>query len=422
MAQMKTTIVDWVHHFRKEGEVVLLESQKKDHPESKISYLAARPKRIIKSYGANIHIQDKHKEEVQINDNDPWTALKAFRNQQSWLFGYYGYDLKNYLEDLKSENSEFYSAPDMFFMEPEVLIQFEDGKLPVFILGDEMQEAPEEPVFSPFYLKEKNKISKQDYCQRIEQAKSEIAEGEYYEINLSHAIAYDFKGDPLALYTEMNKVGEVPFAAFCSFKDLSVCCQSPERFIRKKGNRIWSQPIKGTISADGDDASESERKLNTEKNRAENLMIVDLVRNDLNRIAKPGSVEVSKLFEIQHFSTVHQMVSTIECEIRDEIDEIEVIKSCFPMGSMTGAPKISAMRAIEKLEDHKRGIYSGAIGYFDPKGDFDFNVVIRTAVIQGNTLTYAVGGAITSDSDPEEEWEETLWKSQALRKTVNNSG
>jgi para-aminobenzoate synthetase component 1 len=160
---------------------------------------------------------------------------------------------------------------------------------------------------------------------------------------------------------------------------------------------------------------ESARKLaESEKERAENLMIVDLVRNDLNRIADKGSVKVSSLFEIQSFETVHQMVSTIECKVPNGTDSIELIKACFPMGSMTGAPKIAAMKAIDNYEQYKRGIYSGALGYLKPNGDFDLNVVIRTAIIEGNRLVYPVGGAITSDSDPEEEWEETLLKAQAI--------
>ena len=190
--------------------------------------------------------------------------------------------------------------------------------------------------------------------------------------------------------------------------------------LSKRGKKISSQPIKVTISrSEGDDESRIKALSNSEKERAENLMIVDLVRNDMSRVAKEGSVKVSNLFEIQSFETVHQMVSTVEGDVKEGIDSIDILKACFPMGSMTGAPKVAAMRSIEELEDYKRGIYSGAIGYFTPYDDFDFSVVIRTAIIEGEYLVYPVGGAITSDSDPELEWEETLVKAHAITKVIN---
>ena len=216
----------------------------------------------------------------------------------------------------------------------------------------------------------------------------------------------------------MKRVGPVPFAGFMKLESLTVCSSSPERFLSRNGNKVCSQPIKGTIQRDSvNEQNAIDRLLNSEKERAENLMIVDLVRNDLNRIAKKGTVTVSNLFEIQTFQTVHQLVSTIDCEVEDSTNSIEIIKACFPMGSMTGAPKIATMKAIERIEDYQRGIYSGAMGYFKPNGDFDLNVVIRSALIQNGKLIYPVGGAITSDSIPENEWEETFVKAKALTNT-----
>jgi para-aminobenzoate synthetase component 1 len=198
-----------------------------------------------------------------------------------------------------------------------------------------------------------------------------------------------------------------------NFEGFEICSSSPERFLSRSGDTAWSQPIKGTAPKSG--GLESARKLAaSEKERAENLMIVDLVRNDLNRIAEKGTVKVTGLFEIQSFETVYQMVSTVECKTPEATDSLELIKACFPMGSMTGAPKIAAMKAIDVFEEYKRGIYSGALGYFKPNGDFDLNVVISTAIIDGNKLVYPVGGAITSDSDPEEEWDETMLKAKAI--------
>jgi para-aminobenzoate synthetase component 1 len=220
----------------------------------------------------------------------------------------------------------------------------------------------------------------------------------------------------------MREIGPVPFGSFLQLDDISICCQSPERFLRKEGRSVFSQPIKGT-SKRGRTPDEDEllkrALISSEKEQAENLMIVDLVRNDLSRIAKRGTVKVPELFAIQSFGTVHQMVSTVVAEAEQE-DPVTILQACFPMGSMTGAPKISAMKSIEKLEDYKRGIYSGAIGYITPEGNFDFNVVIRTAIIRNNDLYYAVGGAITSDSNAQKEWEETQIKARALLQVFEN--
>ena len=258
--------------------------------------------------------------------------------------------------------------------------------------------------------------SREQYLRIIRQAQHQIKEGDFYEINISHQLRMAFDGEPWRLYQRMKEVGPVPFGAYVQMDDLVVCSQSPERFLRKEGRQVVSQPIKGTAErgrTDSDDDALKTKLLSSDKERAENLMIVDLVRNDLGRIARQGTVKVPELFSIQSFDTVHQMVSTVKAEA-EETDPIAILEACFPMGSMTGAPKISAMKTIEKLEGYRRGVYSGAIGYITPEGDFDFNVVIRTALLKEGQLYYAVGGAITSDSDPEQEWQETLIKARAL--------
>ena len=402
-----------VRHYQQLGDVILLESQKQDHPSSTKNLLAAQPKAWIKSFGSEIRTSANG--EVKSYTGNPWEALKEFQLQYSdWLVGYLGYDLKNFIEELVSENEALYRAPDMYFMVPEVLIEIQHNNKVTFLKGEET--AYEDAPVQEFSVSRQEHIPKKEYIRKIEKAQFDISEGNYYEVNLSHPLRFLFDGDAFSLYQKMKERGPVPFASYMDLEEIKVCCSSPERFLAKRGNRVWSQPIKGTSSRGGsEDDADSKTALHlSEKNRAENLMIVDLVRNDLNRVAIKGSVRVKDLFEIQSFETVHQMVSTVECEVSPETNSIEIIKACFPMGSMTGAPKISAMKAIETIEDYKRGIYSGAIGYIQPDGDFDFNVVIRTAVIRDNKLTYPVGGAITSDSVPEEEWEETLIKARAL--------
>lgn len=406
--------------YSQKGPVILLESQSDEHPWARKTFLAADPHATIRAWDDRISIWDNG-EEIQ-KKGDPWSALRQFRyEQKSGLFGYLGYDLKNFIEDLGSDNRDEIEAPDLYFMNPGFLLEVDHRANEVQVLRGHLPEGFAQSDVSDhqgsFELQNfQPTVSEEDYLSKIRQVQHEIAEGDYYEINLSHQMKGDFSGDPLALYHQMKRVGPVPFGAFIQTDDWAVCCQSPERFLRKEGDTVFSQPIKGTAER-GDDRGKDqvlkEQLLSSVKERAENLMIVDLVRNDLSRIAKRGSVSVPQLFRIESFGTVHQMVSTITAEARVE-DPVTILKACFPMGSMTGAPKISAMKAIEKLENYRRGIYSGAIGYITDSGDFDFNVVIRTAIIRQGQLYYSVGGAVTSDSDPRKEWQETQVKARAL--------
>jgi para-aminobenzoate synthetase component 1 len=424
---MTADLENLTHILANKGTVILLESQSNEHPWSRTSYLAGHPKAEIKAYGNQIKILEEGKE-YSFEEN-PWKALQDFRKQYNteWLFGYLGYDLKNYLEDLSSKNEDPLGLPDLYFMVPEYLLKKEKGNGRFEMIRGEgpPRVNPDTPstLHKQQYLIENlgPRVAKTDYIKQIKEAQRRIIEGDFYEINLSHQLKGAFRGDPQQLYSRMKKAGPVPFGAYMEVDDWSACCQSPERFLRREGETIFSQPIKGTARRgrnQQEDEALKEALYHSSKERAENLMIVDLVRNDLSHIAKKGSVRVEKLFNIESFETVHQMVSTVGAKVVEEEDSIEILKACFPMGSMTGAPKISAMKSIEELETYKRGLYSGAIGYIKPNGDFDFNVVIRSAIIKDDVLYYAVGGAITGDSDPESEWEETLVKARALMNTI----
>jgi para-aminobenzoate synthetase component 1 len=421
MKKQTANISGLVHTLRNEGDVVLLESQMKGHPSSNQSYLAAQPKAWIKASGENIEIWEEGFQETK--KGNPWDALSAFREKhQDWLFGYFGYDLKNHIEDLGSGNEKLNSAPDLYFMVPELIIEIDADEQLRAIKGGIPEIGDSDISRKDVFVKLRNRISKAKYIELVKKAKSDIYEGEYYEINLSHPLEFDIEGDSWDLYQAMKKVGPVPFGGYANIGDIAICCSSPERFLAREGGKIWSQPIKGTAlrKEDVDSVKDIERLKGSEKERAENLMIVDLVRNDLGRVAQRNSVHVSNLFEVQSFETVHQMVSTVEAKVEEKIESIDVIKNCFPMGSMTGAPKIAAMKSIEHYENYRRGIYSGALGYIKPDGDFDFNVIIRTAIIEGDKLVYPVGGAITSDSNPKEEWEETLIKARAITNIFQN--
>jgi para-aminobenzoate synthetase component 1 len=423
MNRTPNSIIDRVVRQFDGKELILLESQHPDHHSSNISYIAAGPVSTISGYGEKIRVKDRNG--IRQFKSNPWDALIDFQKEKkSWLIGYLGYDLKNYTEKLTSSNEPLNRAPDFYFMEPEVLLRIENGEITV-LLGDPNLDLIDQREEKPGWVEEFGPaISKDLYLEKVSAIKERITEGDFYELNFSYPMQGAYYGDPYWLYKRMREVNPVPFGSFIRLNDLAVCCASPERFLKKEGARVISEPIKGTSPRSKLPAEDIEQReiLLNEKNRAENLMIVDLVRHDLSRVSITGSVRVTKLFDIQTFGTVHQLISTVEAEAAPDLSSIEIIKACFPMGSMTGAPKINVMRVIEELEEYKRGIYSGAIGYITPDNDFDFNVVIRSAVIQNGKLTYPVGGAITSDSIPLEEWEETRVKCRAITGVIENMG
>jgi para-aminobenzoate synthetase component I len=404
-----------------DGDLILLESQDISHPSSQKSYLACRPSAVI--YGTDNRITVIKEGKTVHKEMNPWEAIRSFRRESpGWLFGYLGYDLKNHSEKLVSSNPALIETPDFYLMQPEVIMVLENGRWEMIRgVADDLLSAsvplPKEQKPGVYdEIKPVPLISREQYLDSVSQIKNDIAEGEYYELNYSYPIESSFSGSPYQLYKKMREINPVPFGSFIRTGDFSICCASPERFLKKTGNRILSEPIKGTSGRSENEEEDIELKsrLLNEKNKAENLMIVDLVRHDMSLVANPGSVRVTKLFDIQTFGTVHQLISSVEAEVQPEADPVEIIRACFPMGSMTGAPKIRVMKAIEQYEIYRRGIYSGAIGYIDPDGNFDFNVVIRSAIISGNKLLYPVGGAITSDSDAEDEWQETVIKSRVL--------
>jgi para-aminobenzoate synthetase component 1 len=413
-ATMHPNIESVVCYLEQDGPVVWLDSRMEDHPANTYSWIAARPAQVFSAK----------------DDDEVWNDLqKSWDKNPDWWFGYLGYDLKNGLEDLNSENRDLVEAPDIWLMNPEILIRIDKrtgswewlrGQEARQEILDGAQEHSGNYSADTFQLSELIPyISEKEYLQAIQKVQQDIYEGRYYELNFTYPLVGKYQGDALAWYEHLQNWGPVPFGAYLRFDDWTVCCLSPERFLQKTGNHLVSQPIKGTRGrgeSDQEDKAIRMGLMESVKDKAENLMIVDLVRNDLNRIAEPNTVHVDPLFEIQSFRTVHQMVSTIHARVPESINPWKIIAACFPMGSMTGAPKIEVMKRIEELETYRRGIYSGAIGYVDPAGNFDFNVVIRSALLNKRSqhLIYPVGGAITSDSDPQEEWKETIIKARAL--------
>ena len=378
---------------------------------------------------------------IKTDHVNAFAELKEYQEKTAdWIFGYLSYDLKNDVEHLISQNKDGLLFPDLYFFQPKKLLLLRGNELEMHYLrmvddemDDDFQEIQELPDTIQLLEKEasdcgKVKISlgmtKDVYKKKVGLMLDHIHRGDIYEANFCQEFfAKDSCIDPLQTYHHLNIISQPPFATFLKFDNQYLLSASPERYIRKEGKKIISQPIKGTAKR-AEDKTEDEKfatQLKADlKERSENIMIVDLVRNDLSRTAVKGSVKVEELCGVYSFKQVHQMISTVVSEVKETTSPVEVIKTTFPMGSMTGAPKISAMQIIENLEESKRGLYSGAVGYFTPKGDFDFNVVIRSILYNAeeNYISYTVGGAITAKSDPDKEYEECLLKAKAMREVL----
>ena len=362
--------------------------------------------------------------------------LKQYQSQtRDWLFGYLSYDLKNDTEDLFSNNDDGLYFPDLFFFQPKKLFLLKGNQVAIQYLNmcdDEVEEdfleiveSQKTKVECANNIKIEQQIAKEKYLEKVSEMLTHINRGDIYEANF----CMEFFGknaeiNPLEIYNKLNAISEPPFSVFFKNNTNYLLSASPERYLRKEGTKIISQPIKGTSKRFSENIEDEKSKLELSQNpkeHSENVMIVDLVRNDLSHTATKGSVSVEELCEIYTFKQVHHLVSTIVSEVLHTTSPIDILKTTFPMGSMTGAPKISAMKIIEELEETKRGLYSGALGYFTPTGDFDFNVVIRSILYNSEEkyVSFSVGSAITSQSIPENEYEECLLKAKAMLEVLS---
>lgn len=363
--------------------------------------------------------------------------LQLFIDQQkgNFIFGYLSYDLKNQIYKLNSHNPDHVPMPLAFFWVPKNVVRLENGKI-TFLRGegDEVNHAfiknflakEKETHVENYSFEFKPRITKEEYLEKVNGLKENIQQGNIYEINFCQEyFAENVNIDsPENAYFKLNKITKAPYSCYLELEQFAAFCGSPERFLKKRNTKLISQPIKGTAprgrTAEQDDLLKK-NLANDPKERSENIMIVDLVRNDLSRVAVPNSVEVDELCKIYSFETVHQMISTISCELDPKEDFTSILRATFPMGSMTGAPKLRAMELIDEYESFSRGLYSGSIGYIEPNGDFDFNVVIRTLLYnrEQNYLSCSVGGAITIQSDPENEYNECLVKVKRILDGMN---
>ncbi|RZL50302.1 MAG: anthranilate synthase component I family protein [Pedobacter sp.] len=371
------------------------------------------------------------KKELSSTYGNAFEKLKSFYEaHKDWIFGLLSYELKNELEDLKSNHTDQLNFPDLYFFNPEFLIALQDGNIHVLkgsssiieeINQVNLNEKPAKPD-----LKIQNRFTKQVYLKTVEALQAHIKRGDIYEVNFCQEFfAENATLNPLAVYQELNKLSPTPFSGYFKIYDKYVLSATPERFLCKRGNQLISQPIKGTARRSTDLIEDEQIKTNLKsslKEQAENVMIVDLVRNDLTKSAVQGTVKVDELFGIYTFPQVHQMISTISCELNPVVHFVDAIKNTFPMGSMTGAPKIKAMELIDQYEKSKRGAFSGSFGCISPNGDFDFNVIIRSILYNETSkyLSFQVGGAITYAANAEDEYEECLLKASAIMKVLGN--
>jgi para-aminobenzoate synthetase component 1 len=365
--------------------------------------------------------------------------LKEYQtNTKDYIFGYLSYDVKNDVEQMTSNNLDSLNFADLYFFQPQKLIFIKGTQVEFHYLkmiADEIEgdfkeiklgvQASTEPP--KIALEIKRRTPKAQYLQKVTQVIEHIKRGDIYEANFCQEFyAENVTIDPFEVYGHLNDISSPPFAAFLKMDAHYLLSASPERYLKKEGIKVISQPIKGTakrVVNNKDDKKIATDLSRDEKERAENVMIVDLVRNDLSKTAKIGTVKVEELCKVHSFKQVHQMISTVVSEVDEKLHPVEIIRSTFPMGSMTGAPKVSAMNIIENLEETKRGLYSGAVGYFTPEHDFDFNVVIRSILYNQETkyVSYTVGGAITAKSIPEKEYEECLLKAKAMQYVLMNA-
>jgi len=361
-------------------------------------------------------------------------ALQHFcETNDDWLFGHFGYDLKNEIEELSSSHTDNIQFPDIFLFQPRTVILASDSDITVSCLQDNpsfvfkaIESATANNNYqSASHISVQSRISKEKYLDTISLLQKHILRGDCYEINYCiEFFAKDVTLEPLNIYKRLANISPNPFSCFYKCYDKYLLCASPERYIKKQGKTIISQPMKGTIQRNTFDkyADENYKKYlhESSKDRSENVMVVDLVRNDLSKICREGSVHAKELFGIYTFPQVHQMISTVEGELKDNINLADIVKATFPMGSMTGAPKKRVMELIEQYEQTKRGIFSGAVGYITPQKDFDFNVVIRSIMYNAakKYLSYQVGSGITFYSNAEQEYEECLLKAKAIEKVL----
>lgn len=427
--------------FKNQTDTILLDSSKEDKNLSKYSFIGVNPFLKFEVKNENTYINGN------IVEGDPFKILEKLVNEYrydiednipllSGAMGYISYDTGRLLEELPNTAKEDFSIPDMRFVFYKNIIIFDlinnkkyitdlDGNienihilLKVIDSGEKIHdEIVREKSENNFY----SNFIKEDYKKAVTRLKEYIVSGDVYIANMTQRFWCYNEENSFNIYKKLRSINKAPFSAYLNFEDFQIISSSPERFVQVFNNKAHTRPIKGTRPR-GNNVEEDEKNklelIDSEKDKAELLMVVDLERNDFSKVCKPHTVKVTENFKLEEYATVFHLVSTVEGELKDNVSSVRCIKECFPGGSITGTPKIRAMEIIEELEGIKRNIYTGSIGYFDFRGNCDFNIVIRTIIKKNNKAYFGVGGGITYDSIEEDEYSETLDKAQALMRVL----
>lgn len=427
--------------FKNQTDTILLDSSKEDKNLSKYSFIGVNPFLKFEVKNENTYINGN------IVEGDPFKILENLVNEYrydiednipllSGAMGYISYDTGRLLEELPNTAKEDFSIPDMRFVFYKNIIIFDlinnkkyitdlDGNienihilLKVIDSGEKIHdEIVREKSENNFY----SNFIKEDYKKAVTRLKEYIVSGDVYIANMTQRFWCYNEENSFNIYKKLRSINKAPFSAYLNFEDFQIISSSPERFVQVFNNKAHTRPIKGTRPR-GNNVEEDEKNklelIDSEKDKAELLMVVDLERNDFSKVCKPHTVKVTENFKLEEYATVFHLVSTVEGKLKDNVSSVRCIKECFPGGSITGTPKIRAMEIIEELEGIKRNIYTGSIGYFDFRGNCDFNIVIRTIIKKNNKAYFGVGGGITYDSIEEDEYSETLDKAKALMRVL----
>ncbi|CAM2076080.1 MAG: aminodeoxychorismate synthase component I [Clostridium sp.] len=427
--------------FKDEKDTILLDSSKEDKNLSKYSFIGINPFLRFEVKNEKAYINDN------IIEGEPFKVLEnliyEYKNDiqdiipfLSGAIGYISYDAGRLLEELPNTSKEDFNIPDMRFIFYKNIIIFDlindkkyitdlDGNIENIEsiltvihngekINDEIVCEKSENIFYSNFIKE-------DYKKAVTRLKEYIVSGDVYIANMTQRFWCYNEDDSFNIYKKLRSINKAPFSAYLNFEDFQIISSSPERFIQVFNNKAHTRPIKGTRPRGHNAEADEKNKLeliNSEKDKAELLMVVDLERNDFSKVCKPHTVKVTENFKLEEYATVFHLVSTVEGELKNDVSSVRCIKECFPGGSITGTPKIRAMEIIEELEGIKRNIYTGSIGYFDFRGNCDFNIVIRTIIKKDNKAFFGVGGGITYDSIEEDEYNETLDKARALMRVL----
>jgi para-aminobenzoate synthetase component 1 len=427
---------------------VFLDSGQHHPGQSRYDILAAQPFVRLITRG---NLTEIHDEATALSREDPFVLLRRYLRMDTGCggelpfcggaIGYFGYDLARRLESLPVVAEDAEKIPEMAIgiydwavvvdhlerkswlagqgRDPDTDIKWND-------LVRRFSEPPREKSRVPFHITSPvaSNMTRESYGRAFRRIHDYIEDGDCYQVNLAQRFAAAASGDPWLAYQALRVINPAPFSAYLSTPYAQILSASPERFLKVENGHVETRPIKGTRPRAGHprlDAELAEALRHSEKDRAENVMIVDLLRNDLSKNCAPRSVKVPKLFDVESFATVHHLVSTVTGELKSGRDALDLLRGCFPGGSVTGAPKLRAMQIIEDIEPHRRGVYCGAIGYVGFDGNMDTSIAIRTLVNSGGVMRFCAGGGIVADSTLEDEYQETFDKAAAMLKLLQQS-